>query len=317
MQQEPATSGSPTRLASGSVRPEGVRESSEVSRSRSRRLRRIHMGATTLGTDSQRAASQEQAALFVAASTGDAAGVRRALARGADGGQVALGCCLCGLAEDRCICLGYAPLHCAAQAGCFDAVWALLEEGADPCVPSAKILFGLGQSRRPSFAGPSPFIVADGLTPLHVAAACGHKPIVELLLMFLADPHVGAAEPPKTALGLAVSLGEHEIVDLLRDATLARIHQRARESTSYAERFLERQDVSSPRTTSTRFEGVLQRVRAREQLQRQQQQQPAVAAGQPTGSEKEPHDPITAEGFRNLARRDGRGVGGVAASGGA
>jgi len=220
--------------------------------------------------------SSEQAALFVAASQGDAADVRRALRRGAEADVVALGPCLCGQDEAACVCLGYSPLHCACQAGSTAAVFALLTASADPCARSGRILFHVrprateehqeGEEVEDSDGFSASLSVVDGLTPLHVAAACGHRRIVSLLLRHFADPHIGAAEPRKTALGFALEARELGIAELLRQAGAERAAQRAAATVGTAESFLARQGGAASAAqalSSPRLEAIRQRVRAR------------------------------------------------------
>lgn len=171
-----------------------------------------------------------QAVLFAAAlGLVEAREVGRATWRGADPSRVALETCQCRLPQAECMCLGYSPLHCACQAGSVDAVQAMLLVGADPEPRSARILFGLGAADRQE-AGQ--LLEADGLTPLHVAAASGQDDIVELLLRHGADPHIGGVEPRTTPPGFALAAGHRALAERLRRAALERTLARTRASRS-------------------------------------------------------------------------------------
>lgn len=148
-----------------------------------------------------------------------------ALRKGAQPDQVALEQCVCGLAEAACICLGYSPLHCACQGGITGVVRAMLVATTNPDPRSGRVLFSL-PSAFPSQHS-ADLIETDGLTPLHIAAACGHRRIVEVLLEFHADPHMGGAEPRKTPLGFAVAARQQEVAELLRRAAVERVLERA------------------------------------------------------------------------------------------
>lgn len=166
-----------------------------------------------------------EATLFAAA-LGRASGRQLvgALRKGMDPSHVALEQCACMLPEAECVCLGYSPLHCACQTGLKSAVYAMLAAAANPDTRSGRIMFSLSRSHRETSQG---LIVADGLTPLHVAAACGHRRIVELLLRHHADPLVAGAEPRKTPLGFALAVGQREVAEVLRRAAVGRVLERA------------------------------------------------------------------------------------------
>lgn len=208
----------------------------------------------------------EEAVAFVAAARGDVRLLVLALERGAQPGLVALNSCVCRLPEDECVCLGYAPIHCAAQAGSASAVYALICAQADVSIPSGHIIFN---TRANASSGECRAIEADGLTPLHVAAACGFQDVVELLLKCHADPHCSAARPHKTPLGLAELSHEGEIAELLRQARAERVAKLVAEPLSGVAGFLARQNGfigSSPSVaTNPRLEQLRLRVRAREQ----------------------------------------------------
>lgn len=297
------------------------RDSAIINRSRSRSRAAAQ---SLLGTSDD---NHAQALLFQAASRGNRVAVQRALVNGADPVSAALERCKCQLAEEACVCLGYAPVHCAVQAGSTSTVRALLDAQADPCALSGRILFAVG--RRSGSSGsssgshdPAPMIVVDGITPLHVAAACGHRPIAELLLRRFADPHTAAVEPEKsTALRFACLTHQNELADFLRRAMLERVMQRVEESSSRPETFIMRQSPSlmggepmqaeSQPALSTRMQGLRLRVRAREEHQRLLEQQRQQQESQ------EDTLPSEIEAERSAALRDGRGAGGVAANGGA
>lgn len=212
-----------------------------------------------------------QAVLFAAAvGRASVEELQSALRCGADPGRVALGPCACDLAEAECVCLGYTPLHCACQAGSSSVVLALLAAAADPATRSGCVLFSLspeeGEERRGA-------VIVDGLTPLHVAAACGHRRVVELLLRHRGDPHMGASRPRKTALGFAVSARQEQVVELLRRAATERVLERAAaEPSGGAEAFLARQAHGAVTTLgslpqalaeNSRILALARRVRAR------------------------------------------------------
>ncbi|CAE8601990.1 unnamed protein product [Polarella glacialis] len=281
-EQRPQTSPATTSGTSGTSGSAGTSTSSTSGTSGSGRVLRLRRVATAaqevlppqppeiVRSDSH------QAALFVAASRGEPRAVLRAIRRGANPSEVALSSCVCGLGEDQCVCLGYAPLHCASQAGCATAVSVLLEAGADLAVRSGRVLFALkSEDEKVGLAA------VDGLTPLHVAAACGHSEVVELLLLRRADPRQGAAEPSKTAFGLAAWAGQTEISELLREAARQEVAKRVTamparsrltpgftgisgiSGISSAEAFLARQ--SPALLDNPRMEAIRARVRARQQ----------------------------------------------------
>mmetsp|Transcript_113765 Transcript_113765/g.179012 ORF Transcript_113765/g.179012 Transcript_113765/m.179012 type:complete len:292 (-) Transcript_113765:180-1055(-) len=289
---------------------------SETARPRSRSRVGVHSSA---GLGSLAANTPAEAALFQAASRGNGVAVRRALAHGADPLSVASDSCKCCLSEESCVCLGYAPIHCAAQAGSPSAVRILLDAQADPCALSGRILFSFGRSSASSSSCEAPPMIVDGITPLHVAAACGHQPIADLLLRRFADPHMAAAEPEKsTPLRFACLTHQNELVDFLRHAMLERVLQRVKDSSSGPEAFIIRQSPNlmggslTPEqwqpALNSRLEGLRRRVRAREEQRTLQEQQREL--------QEEPL-PSEMEAQRMAALRDGRGAGGVAATGGA
>jgi len=202
----------------------------------------------------------EQAAMFIAAQVGDIQRLRRAIASGASPDLVALDSCICGLAEHDCVCLGYSPLHCAAQCGSTRAALALLNAQADHSIRSGRIMFSLKCNADESFA-------VDGITPLHVAAACGHTGVVELLLQHFADPHCGAVEPRRTALGFAVQAGQEDVAELLREAAADRMAQRLK--TQGPEDLIPQPELSKPTDnkdilSDERLSKMLMRVRQKE-----------------------------------------------------
>merc|ERR1712136_467517 len=148
------------------------------------------------------------------------------------------------------------PIHCAAQSGSMETVRMLLRAGASSSVPSARILFNLTQGRAPT--------PVDGVTPLHVACACGHDEVVAVLLA-----HRAAEEPRKTALGFASAAGEDDIVEQLRRATAERMAQLASEPLRGLRNVLSHQNtdlmggVPAP-LQGRRMEALRDRVRARE-----------------------------------------------------
>lgn len=247
--------------------------------------------SSALDADAERRAAA-LAALFVAASAGDFRGARCAVRQGADVNFVAGAVdsvCACRLAEEACVCLGYSPLHCAVQAGSMRTVRALVELSADVSARSGRMLFATRLGDGGPSAGlaapspPSPLPV-DGLTPLHVAAACGHRGVVELLLKCLADPRAGAVEPVgRTPLGFVLAgdggrAQDPGVVDLLRGACTARLMERVISAASAppgsVEAFIGRQG-SGPcpagefptLAASARIEDIRRRVRARHQLE--------------------------------------------------
>eukprot|EP00927_Polykrikos_kofoidii_P040292 TRINITY_DN34478_c0_g1_i1.p1 TRINITY_DN34478_c0_g1~~TRINITY_DN34478_c0_g1_i1.p1 ORF type:complete len:330 (+),score=46.79 TRINITY_DN34478_c0_g1_i1:85-990(+) len=211
--------------------------------------------------------------LFIAADAGDAATLRRALGRGGDPNFIALASCVCKLAEDACVCLGYTPLHCATQTGSACAVRALLTGSADPNARSGRVRFrmhhfasGFIESGDGCPERRDGMIVVDGVTALHVAVACGHVEIAKLLLDRNADPHLAAVEPRKTALGFAVaSQAAVGLTNMLRRASAEQVSAAASAplQEGVAETFLSRQDgVLSERIAAVR-QRVLARQRAR------------------------------------------------------
>lgn len=220
-------------------------ELGRFARRRQRRRRRQQFGTGVLeeaGTEMDEDIAGQVVLFAAAAGKARRGELDRALRLGADPSRVALGPCVCGLPEAECVCLGYSPLHCACQVGAAGVAYALLVAAANPSVRSGRVLFSLSAKEDSQEAdSDGGLIVVDGLTPLHVAAACGHQRIVELLLRHHADPHMGAAEPRKTALGFAVCAGQDEVAELLRRRAAARVLELARAEQRGPESFLARQ----------------------------------------------------------------------------
>jgi hypothetical protein len=122
--------------------------------------------------------SERDRALFAAARTGDAAGVRRLLRQGAE-----------ATARDE---RGRSALHEASASGNVDAVRTLIAAGADP-----------GARER------------SGFTPLMDAARAGRLVAVEALLEAGADPEA-RDRAAGTALDVAQQAGRDDVVSLLR-----------------------------------------------------------------------------------------------------
>mmetsp|Transcript_26357 Transcript_26357/g.59485 ORF Transcript_26357/g.59485 Transcript_26357/m.59485 type:complete len:240 (+) Transcript_26357:3-722(+) len=163
---------------------------------------------------------QPQALLFVGASTGDAASVKRALRCRADPNLTATKC-ECLLPESHCVCLGYAPLHCAAQAGAGRCLGILLHARANLSVRCGRMRFNIQAD-----GGVSSTIV-NGLTPLHVAVACGHVSVVKMLLQRGAETRQEATEPRKTAVGIAAWAKQPDLLELLREAAYEEVRRLA------------------------------------------------------------------------------------------
>eukprot|EP00438_Fugacium_kawagutii_P021850 Skav233019 [mRNA] locus=scaffold909:269553:276046:+ [translate_table: standard] len=88
----------------------------------------------------------------------------------------------CQLPEESCVCLGYAPIHCAAQAGSAECVRLLLAARADVSSQSGHVHFNIASAiegdhearRRMREGCPQTAVAVDGFTALHVAIACGN-----------------------------------------------------------------------------------------------------------------------------------------------
>lgn len=116
-----------------------------------------------------------------------------------------------------------AAYHCRE-----DAVCLLLERGADPNAANAK---GQKPLAGASWKGSLPVVralvehgasVNDGggaMTPLMLAAMCGHRAIVECLLAHGADPAT-CSRDGHTARSLAANIRAQAVVDLLDAAAL-------------------------------------------------------------------------------------------------
>jgi len=208
------------------------------------------------------------------------------LSLGLDLDAVALDTCACQRSEDDCVCLGYAPLHCAAQAGSASTTEVLLAAGADKDVRSGRLLFGLravpshmllgtgnALAERLTVTEPALSVTAvEGLTPLHVAVACGHLDVVEILLQHHADPSACANEPRQNALAFASGMRNKQMKDVLRRAQMDRLTDAAKTSESQhlsqQRVFLAKQDIGfgseAMMSASVRLEAMRQRIRARE-----------------------------------------------------
>jgi ankyrin repeat protein len=124
---------------------------------------------------------------------------------------------------------GWTALHLAAFFGQKGAVKRLLEAGADLNAPSRNSLkntplhaAAAGGHRDVSLMlidRGADVRVADagGHTPLHIAAEAGLVEVVRALLVRGADPHAVDAED-KTPLARAAAKHRHEIVDLINEA---------------------------------------------------------------------------------------------------
>ncbi|CAJ1412220.1 unnamed protein product [Effrenium voratum] len=153
-----------------------------------------------------------QAQLFLGASRGDVGLVRTALRRRDASPDTVAVTCKCMLHEDSCVCLGYSPLHCAAQAGSAGCVELLLNAKADSSVRCRRIRFGVLRGDEVAV------VTVDQLSPLQVAVSCGHLEVTELLLSRGADVLQRAKEPPEDAVSLAAWAGQSHLHGILREA---------------------------------------------------------------------------------------------------
>lgn len=172
--------------------------------------------------------------------------------------------CLCQLPEDLCCCLGYAPLHCAAQAGSTDCVRLLLDAQADASTQSGHLHFNIAANSE----GPQrEATTADGLTPLHVAIACGHLEVAQLLVQRGADVNQLARKPRKAAMGIAVWARQSRgMKEFLRRVAIEEAWHRAEISGSLAraEEFLAAQGASHRLLQNDRLRALHRRVLAKE-----------------------------------------------------
>eukprot|EP00435_Cladocopium_sp_Y103_P010245 s1704_g2.t1 len=170
----------------------------------------------------------------------------------------------CQLPEDLCCCLGYAPLHCAAQAGSTDCVQLLLDAEADVSTQSGHLHFNIaanfeGREREAT--------TADGLTPLHVAIACGHLEVARLLVQHGADVNQLARKPMKAAMGIAVWARQSRgMKEFLRRVAIEEAWRRAEIPGPLvrAEAFLAAQGASVRLLQNDRLKALHRRVLAKE-----------------------------------------------------
>ncbi|CAE6925121.1 ANKHD1 [Symbiodinium sp. CCMP2592] len=158
-----------------------------------------------------------------------------------------------------------------SRVGCDKCVALLVREGAEVSLQSGRIRFRIQAADAQLSEA-----VADGLTPLHVAVACGHVQVARVLLQSGADVRQEAKEPRRTAIGIAEWAGQRSLLGLLRDAAQEQVRRLAAEVPQAqpvlgnAMLFLEAQQRQPILLTTPRLEAIRQRIRQRERQRRKQ-----------------------------------------------